>query len=196
MTVAEFDWLDGLEKPASESDPLHRVRSLTPERYGWVTATPQGASAFDNQCNECGHDGNTRHSTEKGLDGRMRPSKRTPIRCTQCGLPLPRPSMVDKKTGRRRIISAHLNSYGRMRGDRPALTLKQNFIGFESGMHLHPTQHRTLSPREALAVHTVSKYGYDWGDAGTKQVASAIGESVPPLFFEMLARHLVIVTGV
>lgn len=117
------------------------------------------------------------------------------MHCKRCGLLLPRPSIVDKQTGRRRIIHARLNSYGRMRADHPAPTLKQNFNGFESGMHLHPTQHRTLSPREALAVHTVSKYGYDWGDAGTRQVASAIGESVPPLFFDMLAKHLILVTG-
>ena len=62
-------------------------------------------------------------------------------------------------------------------------------------MHLHPTQHRTLSPREALAVHTVSRYAYDWGSAGSNEVASAIGESVPPLFFEMLARHITAVAG-
>lgn len=77
-----------------------------------------------------------------------------------------------------------------MRADHLAPTLKQNFIGFESGMYLHPTQHRTLSPRETLVVHTVSQYAYDWGDAGSTEVASAIGESVPPLFFETLTRHL------
>ena len=124
---------------------------------------------------------------------RLAPS--THVHCKRCGERLPRPSKLDERTGRHRIIPARLNSYGRMRADRPAPTLKQNFIGFESGMHLHPTQHRTLSPREALAVHTVSQYAYDWGGAGSTEVASAIGESVPPLFFEILARHLIAVAG-
>ena len=52
-------------------------------------------------------------------------------------------------------------------------------------------------PRPEAVVDDASRqhaYGYGWADARSMQVASAIGVSVPSLFFAILAMHLKAVT--
>jgi hypothetical protein len=82
-------------------------------------------------------------------------------------------------------------SYKRMAWDKPAPTVTRNLMTPSSDYKLHPEQNRTLSPAEAATLQTVDRYAYDWGENPTdRQLCDALGEAVPPLFFEKLTRHL------
>ena len=74
--------------------PVHRAPTepLKPEKYWWVEHTPEGETAFNNQCvnPECGFQGNERQS-DLLVDGKWKASRSTPIYCAECGELLPRP---------------------------------------------------------------------------------------------------------
>lgn len=99
---------------------------LNDEKYWWVSCTPQNETAYNNQCPKCGYKGNARHDSCI-IDGRHVSKKDTPIYCDKCGALLPRPTIVDKKTGKRRLIKGFDTAYKRMSWDTPAPTLTQNF---------------------------------------------------------------------
>lgn len=176
--------------------PFHRVPLLDEVKYFWVENTPPGKSAFDNQCIQCGFSGNTAHSNIRGRDGINRSSKETPIYCIKCNSLLPRPS-VATPDGRKRIMSGYTSAYKRMQADLPAPALTRNFSYACSDQKLHPYQNRVLSIAEAMTIHTISDYKYDWTcGLDKKQYVSdalirlVIGESIPPKFMEILGRYL------
>ena len=179
--------------------PLHRVGVMKPEKYWWVSNTPEGETAFNNQCvnPSCGFQGNQRHF-DLIEDGRWQASKVTPIFCARCGELLPRPSLVEKSTGERRLIRGFHSAYRRMEWDKPSRALTSNFPFEASDNKIHPSQNRVLSIFEALVIQTVADYEYSWvvgrKDASKTLIAHAIGESVPPLLIDHIVEKFLELT--
>lgn len=174
--------------------PLHRVGVMNAEKYWWVSHTPEGETAFNNQCvnPSCGFQHNLRH-LDLVEDGRWRSSKSTPIYCAECNELLPRPSLVDKVTGERRLIRGFHSSYRRMEWDKPSRALTSNFPFEASDNKIHPSQNRVLSIYEALVIQSISNYDYHWIANGTEAsktlIAHAIGESVPPRLIDQIVEN-------
>jgi DNA (cytosine-5)-methyltransferase 1 len=201
--LAAFPRLDaaGAASASCEAVPFHRVPVLEPKKYEWLRHTPPGRSAFDNQCvaPACGFQGNRTHGAGRGADGINRARRDTPLYCARCGALLPRP-YAEAAGGGRRIMSGYTSAYKRMDGGLPAPALTRNLSYPCSDQKVHPTQNRVLSLAEAMTLHTIDRYPYRWGPlrqgrrerdvAPDSLIRLVIGESVPPLFFELLGRHL------
>ncbi len=198
-----FPPLDGIDERHARCDavPFHYVPVLDPKKYEWIRHTPSGASAFDNQCLNpaCMYDQNTTHGNahENGIN---RARKDTPLYCERCGELLPRPYTVEQD-GRKRIMSGYTSAYKRMEAELPAPALTRNLSYPCSDNKIHPFQNRVLSLAEAMHLQTISRYEYRWGPlhlnprkpsqlATDLLVRLVIGESVPPMFFELLGNHL------
>lgn len=172
----------------------HYVAALNDEKYWWVNNTPEGDTAFNNQCSnpKCRFQGNRKHRDEMS-GGKWTASKSTPILCEKCGELLPRPS-IREDDGSRRLLKGFHSAYRRMKWDEPARTLTQNFIYEASDNKLHPEQNRVLSVYEALILQTINLYQFkfeiDGKDIGRARIAEAIGESVPPYLIEKLCRMM------
>ncbi len=186
-------------KPGREAKkdfhPLHYVNILNPEKYLWVTHTPEGDTAFNNQCinPDCGSQENPRY-VDKHQEGRWQSNKLTPIYCVQCGLLLPRPTMTDPQSGERRLISGFHSAYRRMPWDEPSRTLTRNFPFEASDNKIHPEQNRVLSVYEALVIQSITDYEYRWEIGGKpvtrSLIAQAIGESVPPKLIDFIVSKM------
>ena len=142
-----------------ETLPWHIVPIMKKEKYWWIKNTPYNETAYNNQCVNCGYNGNPRHGMCM-IDGRHQSRKNTPIYCEKCGSLLPRPTMIDKKSGERRIIKGFDSAYRRMTWDTPAGTITQNFQYEASDKKLHPVQNRTLSVYEAMILQTITNYHF------------------------------------
>lgn len=178
------------------NNPLHKVPLLDDVKLFWVTNTPEGQTAMNNQCvnPECLYQGNTLHGAKHNSEGVNRANTDTPLYCEKCGALLPRPYTVDKKTGEKRIMKGFVSAYKRMAWDKPASTLTQNFQYACSDNKLHPVQDRVLSLYEGLIIQTISQYPYSFVIDG-KQVKDGgiretIGESVPPLVIDKIVKHI------
>ena len=176
------------------TDPFHRVPLLDERKYQWVTNTPPGSSAFDNQCLDCGFDDNPRHGSRKGEDGVNRANSDTPINCLRCRAVLPRPHVIED--GAPRIMRGYTSAYKRMAADLPAPTLTRNLSYACSDQKLHFSEHRVLSLAEAFTVHTLAEYDYSWIPKGSERAAKdslirlVLGESVPPRGLFTIGKHL------
>lgn len=172
----------------------HYVAPLNTEKYWWIANTPEGETAFNNQCvnPKCRFKGNPKHKDEK-ISGKWTSGKSTPIFCEKCGELLPRPS-IKEADGKRRLLKGFHSAYRRMKWSEPARTLTQNFIYEASDNKVHPEQNRVLSVYEALILQTIDRYNFkfeiDGKDIGTARIAEAIGESVPPYLIEKLCRMM------
>lgn len=174
--------------------PWHVVPIIKPEKFWWVKNTPYNETAYNNQCVKCGYSENPRH----GMcfkNGRHISKKNTPIYCEKCGALLPRPTMIDKATGKRRMIKGFDSAYRRMVWDVPSGTLTQLFQSEASDKKLHPSQNRTLSIYEALKIQTISDYAYNFCIGGKPISSNAccqvIGESVPPRLIELICNKII-----
>ena len=77
---------------------------------------------------------------------------------------------------------------GRLRWDRPSVTIRTEFFKPEKGRYLHPTEPRALSHREAATLQGFPD-SFRW--CGTKlDIARQIGNAVPISLGRELARHL------
>lgn len=194
--IGHLEPLDASTKPFSADPqlPLHKVPRLDADKYFWVSNTPPGRSAFDNQCVnlDCANSRNTTHGSAY-QDGINQAKKDTPIRCVACGSLLPRPWVV--QNGEHRLMSGFTSAYKRMRGDLPASALTRNLSYACSDQKLHPTQHRVLSLHEALILHTVDQFSYKWErydgkKLSDKSVREVIGESIPPAGLTPIFSHI------
>jgi DNA (cytosine-5)-methyltransferase 1 len=76
--------------------------------------------------------------------------------------------------------------FGRLWWDRPAFTIRTEFFKPEKGRYLHPEAHRPITHREAARLQT---FPDDFVFEGGKiEVARQIGNAVPPLLAEAVAR--------
>jgi DNA (cytosine-5)-methyltransferase 1 len=184
-----------LETSFDNSIEYHKVPLLDEEKYFWVSNTPQEKGAFDNQCINptCKFDKNPTHSAGKDKDGINKSSTETPLYCVKCNSLLPRPWV--KIGNEYRLMKGYTSAYKRMSWDSPAGTLTRNLSYACSDKKLHPEQHRTLSLHEAMILHTISDYRFDWKRADGKKVSDKlirelIGESIPPAGLEKIFLHL------
>jgi DNA (cytosine-5)-methyltransferase 1 len=78
--------------------------------------------------------------------------------------------------------------FGRLWWDRPAFTIRTEFFKPEKGRYLHPQAHRPITHREAARLQT---FPDDFIFEGSKiEIAKQIGNAVPPLLAEALARSV------
>lgn len=176
--------------------PFHRVPILDEAKYFWVSNTPPGKGAFDNQCVNpaCEFDKNPTHGSKHNSEGINQANRDTPLNCLKCGELLPRPWVKDGS--KYRLMSGFTSAYKRMRGDLPASALTRNLSYACSDQKLHPTEHRVLSLHEAFILHTVDAYDFIWHrDDGKKlsdkTIREIIGESIPPKGLEVIFKHLI-----
>lgn len=169
---------------AKSSIEFHHVPVLDEKKYWWVSNTPHGSSAFDNQCvnPKCKSKDNQRHGTsaETGIN---QANRDTPIYCIDCCFLLPRPSV--EENGGLRVMKGFTSAYKRMRGDLPSSALTRNLSYVSSDQKIHPSQHRVLSLLEAMMLHTITDFEWNWELPGGKPVSNklireTIGESIPP----------------
>lgn len=176
----------------------HVVPVMKPEKYWWVKNTPANETAYNNQCEKCGYTGNPRHGMCM-KDGRHQSRKDTPIYCEKCGALLPRPSMIDKKSGERRLIKGFDSAYRRMIWEAPAPTITQNFQFEASDKKIHPDQNRVLSIYEAFVLQTIADYDYsftiDGKDIPRSLCCEIIGESVPPRLINYICNNILDIEG-
>ena len=71
------------------------------------------------------------------------------------------------------------NTYARLRSDAPAPAVTSSIGRVSSGRHVHPTQHRALTPREAARLQTFPD-SYLWAGGGRWSIYEQIGNAVPP----------------
>lgn len=182
------------------NNPLHKVPILDDIKLSWVTNTPEGQTALNNQCinPECMYQGNTLHGAKHNNEGINRSNTDTPIYCEKCGALLPRPWTIDKTTGEKRIMKAFVSAYKRMSWDIPASTLTQNFQYACSDNKLHPSQDRVLSLYEGLIIQTIAQYPYSFVVDGKQvndgAIRDSIGESIPPLLVDKIMKHILDMT--
>jgi DNA (cytosine-5)-methyltransferase 1 len=173
--------------------PLHIVPIMKPEKFWWVQNTPYNETAYNNQCVECGYKDNPRHGMQF-KDGRHISKKDTPIYCEKCGALLPRPTMIDRKTGVRRMIKGFDSAYRRIVWDAPTGTLTQLFQSEASDKKIHPSQNRTLSVYEGAIIQTIADYDYKFSINGkpisSNNCCQIIGESVPPRLIELVCKNI------
>lgn len=176
--------------------PLHRVPLLDEKKLFWISNTPEGQTALNNQCinPDCMFQGNRIHGAQHNSEGINQANTDTPLYCERCGALLPRPYTEDKRTGEKRFMKAFTSAYKRMSWDEPASTLTQNFQYACSDNKIHPTQNRVLSLYEGLIVQTILPYNYSFEIDGKYVsdglIRDTIGESVPPLLIDKIAKYL------
>ena len=77
---------------------------------------------------------------------------------------------------------------GRMHWNQPSLTIRTEFFKPEKGRYLHPERDRAITHFEASLLQTFPRR-FKW--CGSKsQIASQIGNAVPPVLGEVLARAI------
>lgn len=87
-----------------------------------------------------------------------------------------------------RKVSGGTDLFGRLWWQQPAFTIRTEFFKPEKGRYLHPQADRPITHREAARIQT---FPDDFVFMGSKiRVARQIGNAVPPLFAEAIARHL------
>ena len=161
-----------------------------------MSNTPEGNTAYNNQCVNpaCGYQFNGIH-IDKQTDGVWHSNIETPIYCEKCGKLLPRPSVIDKITGQRRLLKGFHSAYRRMKWDEPATAITQNFIYEASDNKVHPEQTRVLSIYEALVIQTVAEYNYNFQMDGklitNSMFAQILGESVPPKLIDIIVEKMI-----
>jgi len=176
--------------------PLHRVPLLDEKKMFWVDNTPEGDTAFNNQCinPDCKYQGNPIHGAKKDENGINRYNGDTPLFCEKCGALLPRPYVEDRKTGEKRLMKGYTSAYKRMSWDEPASTITQNFQYACSDNKLHPSQNRVLSLYEGTVIQTISDYPFSFTINGRLVndglIRDTIGESVPPRVIDLLCKNI------
>lgn len=70
------------------------------------------------------------------------------------------------------------DTWGRLHWDKPSNVLRTTFQNASKGRHLHPSQNRVISLREAARLHSIPDSWTFYGSPA--QIARQIGNSVPP----------------
>ena len=77
--------------------------------------------------------------------------------------------------------------WGRMEWDKPANTLRTEFVNVSKGRYIHPEQHRGISLREAARLHSIPDE-FEVASRVPYVFARLVGNSVPPLLGRAIAR--------
>lgn len=176
--ISHMPELDALEKLTCSDDPYHQIPKWNKKHHFWMSHTPEGSTAFDNNsCPNC-----TAVIENPSL-----------VDCPECNSPLPRPTIEfegwkcescgepNRKTKlvcgcghafqggcftkQRRLIRGFRTSYRRLKWDKPSSTITMNSGVISSDMKGHPEQNRVLSVREILMLSTLESHpaaSYPW----------------------------------
>ncbi|GAA1840619.1 DNA cytosine methyltransferase [Pseudonocardia alni subsp. carboxydivorans] len=90
--------------------------------------------------------------------------------------------------GWRRHKSGSMDVMGRLRWDKPSVTIRTEFVKPEKGRYLHPTENRPLTQAEGALLQTFP-LDYQWCGAKVA-ITRQIGNAVPVLLATGLAKHL------
>lgn len=86
---------------------------------------------------------------------------------------------------------SYASVYARMKADEPSPTITTQFFNFGTGRFGHPSQHRTITPREAALLQSFPP-GYEFVPQGADVFQSTlgrmIGNAVPPKLGEAIGR--------
>lgn len=190
--IGNIEPLDAKSKLKSSKHDLHFVSRLDDKKYHWISCTPEGSSAFNNQCIKCGYKENPVHISRRDETGTNRPSNETPLFCLKCNEILPRPH-VDGKEGKR-IMKGFTSAYKRMKWDEPASAITTNFPYVSSDNKVHPSQNRALSVMEAMILQDIKNDEFKFFVVDKKTtfltIRESIGESVPPTIIEIFIKKL------
>lgn len=85
--------------------------------------------------------------------------------------------------------SVHSGAYGRMEYDKPSYTLTTRLNTPSVGRITHPTQDRTITPREAARIQSFPDDYRFIGDITS--VGMQIGNAVPPMLAEKIGTHII-----
>lgn len=159
---------------------LHAVPVWPDRRYDMVAAIPphSGKSAWENDtCANCGQ-------VDVGENDAV---------CPECGDPLLRPVIKQKRGTYRLITGFRTSTYTRMKPDAPAATITTASGHLGSNNTIHPYENRLLSTFECALLQTLPK-SFKWGKAleqwGHTNIRDMIGEAVPPLFTRLHGKVL------
>lgn len=200
ISVKQIIWetepLDSKSKETSiwKTHPLHYVPVLDEKKYYWISNTPIWCWAFDNQCIECWYKENPTHWSKKN-NWINQSKKDTPLYCIKCWSLLPRPYTIQKDWSKK-LMSWFTSAYKRMSWDLPSPTLTTNLSYPSSDHKIHPSQNRVLSLYEAIKLHTIDLYEYEWEFTNwirvkDKTIKESIWESIPPKGLEILLKYIV-----
>lgn len=184
-------------KNIDRNNYLHKVPILDEKKLFWLDNTPEGETAFNNQCinPSCLFNKNKKHGSSQNLLGINKYNANTPLYCEKCGALLPRPYVEDKNTSEKRLMKGYTSAYKRMSWNAPASTLTQNFQFACSDNKVHPTQSRVLSLYEGLIIQSIANYSYSFSIAGKfvsdTLIRETIGESVPPKIIDLICKHII-----
>ena len=182
-----------------KNNPLHKVPVLDRKKLWWIDNTPEGNTAFNNQCvnPDCGYQFNLEHGASYDANGINKAKTDTPLYCQKCGSLLPRP-YVEDNDGEKRIMKGYSSAYKRMCWDEPASTITQNFQYACSDNKIHPTQSRVLSLWEGLILQSITQYPYSFIINGKYVkdglIRDTIGESVPPKLIDIIVKNLILIS--
>ncbi|MCM1107336.1 MAG: DNA cytosine methyltransferase [Blautia sp.] len=179
-----------------KNNALHKVPILDEKKLWWIDNTPEGNTAFNNQCvnPKCGFQGNILHGAKHNEKGINKFNVDTPLYCEKCGHLLPRPYVEEKSSGEKRIMKGFTSAYKRMFWDEPASTITQNFQYACSDNKVHPSQTRVLSLWEGIIIQTISEYAYSFKVNGKQAkdslIRDTIGECVPPKVIDLVCKKI------
>lgn len=199
--LPSLDAVKGKNKDVSISK-YHEVPVWDPKKYFWMSNTPEGETAFNNQCinPQCMYSGNKRHGMETSkTTGITESNKDTPLYCEKCGSLLPRPYVEQKNTGEKRIMKGYVSAYKRMFWDKPASTITTRFQFVSSDHNVHPDQNRVLSLYEGMVLQTISDYDFvfeiDGKRVNSGLIRDTIGESIPPKVIDLIMKNLLLISS-
>jgi DNA (cytosine-5)-methyltransferase 1 len=82
----------------------------------------------------------------------------------------------------------HLDVYGRLAWDKPAVTLTARFDSFTRGRFGHPIDHRTITLREGARLQSFPDEFRFFGNR--EEIARQVGNAVPPMLAKAIAMSL------
>lgn len=186
-----------LGKNIDKNNILHKVPILDNKKLFWLDNTPEGETAFNNQCinPKCMFSKNKKHGSSQNSKGINKYNSNTPLYCEKCGALLPRPYVEIKDTNEKRLMKGYTSAYKRMSWNAPASTLTQNFQFACSDNKVHPSQSRVLSLYEGLILQSISNYSYSFMInnklVSDSLIRETIGESVPPKMIDLICKHII-----
>lgn len=98
-------------------------------------------------------------------------------------------SAHDNENPEHRPPSGYNTTYKRIRWNEPSSTIQTTFGMISACRTVHPTQHRSLTIREAMRCQTFPDTFKVVGSIGT--IRTAIGNAVPPKLGQAIAAHIV-----
>lgn len=179
--IGDLPVLDAREAKLASSPrfhPLHKVPVMRPMLYEWVSHTPEGRSAFENNlCPVCQYENDT-----------------TSLHCTKCETALFKPHVF--RDGTKQLIKGYDSSYRRQWWDKPSNTVTTRSAFASSASNLHPNQNRVLSIYECAILQGLIPDDIDWTEKGTGRVypdfllRDVLGEAIPATFTELVGKRI------